>query len=160
MRFLPFMLFALAVSPFATLPLSAQESNPLSLTVGDAIRLPESDASSKWVSGYVASVNSESFGYRLDGAATVVERPYVTVETIEVRRRLRGGSVKSAATWGLFLGAALGAIAGPFAANSLSMETGASMAAFSAVGGLGGAALGAGVGAVVVSPRWYRHVLR
>ena len=171
MRVAPlFLLVALTAGPLA-----AQETNPLNLTVGDQIRLHEpttaangtegyvtarGGAEGGWVNGQVTMLEADGFSFTVPGDPQVYTRPYVSIDMIDIKRQARRQSMVSGALWGAYLGAALGAISGPFAAKSMPIGTGPSMAVFGAAGGVGGAALGAAVSAILLPTRWYRYVLR
>lgn len=149
----------LAALLLVPVPGIAQQANPLSLTVGDKVRLREPGRTDV-VTATVADVTAESFSFFVEGEPGMVLMPYVNVDTITVRRRIPRKSAVSSGFWGMFLGATAGAITGPFAAPSMSLDTGPAMAAFTVGGGTVGAVIGGAIGALVFPNRWYRHVLR
>lgn len=149
------ILFLLLFSPAQGL---AQEANPLSLTVGDKVRLREPGRPDV-VTGTVSDVTPETFSFFVEGEPGMVILPYAILDTIVVRRNLPRRSALSTGIWGLFLGATVGAIAAPFAGPEVSLDTGPAMAAFSVGGGVTGAAIGGAIGAFFFPERWYRHIL-
>ena len=135
-------------------------ANPLNIAVGDHIRLREPLFGGDWVVGRVAAISRDEIAYSVDGGSRL-ERPYVAIDTIDVRRRLPRQSALQIGRWGAFLGGAAGMIAGPLVAKSMpSMSTGTAVAAFGAGGTVTGGLIGAAIGAILVPPQWYRHVLR
>jgi len=152
-------LSALALALLLAGPLAAQQANPLSLSPGDWIRLPAPTLHDQVALARVVWFDESEIQFRLQGRPEVVySRAYTDIDTIDVRRRYRRYSARSGALWGAYLGAAAGIIAGPFAAGSLSLDTGKAVALLGAVGGVSGGVGGWLAGSVLAPPNWYRHV--
>lgn len=140
---------------------SAQYANRFNLETGDHIRIDGPLLLDHWVDAEVTSVGPLHFGFSVvDDPGLVYVRSYANVDTLEVREVSRRRSARGGALWGFYIGTAMGIIAGPFAANALSLDTGPAIGVVGGAIGLSGAIAGAVTGALINPGRWYRYVER
>ena len=159
MRLLLLVLLSLL---FTASDLPGQQPTTLVLQVGDRVRLlgPLPD-DGEIVDGQVVEVSPYGFAFFLSDRSDVVfRREYSTLDGIDVGYRSPGRSARGGAFWGLFLGSALGVVAGPLAASNLSLDTDAAMLILGAGGGLVGSLTGAAAGATIAPIRWNRFVFQ
>ncbi|HEX2205298.1 MAG TPA: hypothetical protein VHG91_18460 [Longimicrobium sp.] len=145
---------ALCLAGAAALPAAAQE---ITIEPGDEVRVVAPARAPHRIQGEVLLYRGDSLAVREDGTGTVYEMPLADVRRLSKNVGLdRGRSIRHSVRFGLFLGTAVGAIAGPLIASRdrdpdhFYPILGASTAS----GVLLGAGIGAAHGAFFAGDRW------
>lgn len=147
-------ILALFVAAAAALPAAAQE---ITIEPGDEVRVVAPSRAPHRIEGEVLLYRGDSLAVRENETGTVYEMPLADVRRLSKNVGLdRGRSIFHSARFGLFLGTAVGAIAGPLIASRdndpdhfypiLGVST--------ASGIVLGTALGAAHGALFAGERW------
>jgi hypothetical protein len=136
----------------------ARETAPLMLPMGSKVRLQSKGAPGHWMKGVLVRADSESVALVPEGAAPLGANQLSLASASVGRFELKTGS-KRQWLWGLAAGAALGLVIGATAdvdpvACEFDYNYECSRGSALAVYGLGFAALGAGVGALIKTDRW------
>ncbi len=124
---------------------------------GARIRLPLAGQAEPSLIARVLRSERDTLTYVVEGSGEIRKQDLLTLRAVDVEQRSRKGSVRTGITWGLFLGSAVGVIAGPFFVDELSMGTEGAVATLGAIGGLTGGAAGGAAGALLVPGRWHRY---
>lgn len=136
----------------------AQESlRALEVPPGARVRVTAVEEGAARVTGSLVYIDPDSLVVRSRGESPALSLPFTRVEMLEVSRGRDGrAGARRGVTWGVYLGAGIGVIAGALSASGTPADP-AESALLGAVGGavLGGGA-GAAVGAVFPPERWAR----
>lgn len=136
---------ALALAFLLPRAAAAQQNGGHTLQPGDTVRVLAPSLHEGVIQGELLLYRADSLGIRDESTGTSYQFPMSTIRRLEKnegpdRRR----SVRRWATAGLFLGGALGLVTGPLIATA---EGGGGMMGPTVLAGLGGGALGLGLGA-------------
>ena len=154
------VLFLLSLVCAAPTALPAQQL-VLPLQVGDRVKLA-ARLGDPMATANVLALRDDALSIAYVGdESTVIERPFVSIETMRVSQGAsRLASAKWAAGFGAFLVGGAGAVAGPLAAHSLGWGIGQSIMTFAVGGALTGGSLGGAVGAILPRERWKTYVFQ
>lgn len=151
-------LLALLAGVLAAPGARAQEA-PFDLDPGDRIEIAAPTLDPRLVPATVTQRGPTWIGFALEDGQ-VWTRYLYRIDEIRVRRAVPvGRRARAGAAWGLFLGASLGGIAGPFVARAIDGETPAwtAVGLSAGVGAAAGSALGALIGAAVPRAAWTHY---
>lgn len=139
------LMLALALAVLLPRGMAAQQNGGHTLLPGDTVRVHAPSLHPGVIQGELLLYRGDSLGVREASTGTAYQFPLGAIRGLEKnegpdRRR----SVRRWATAGLFLGGALGLVSGPLIATA---EPGGSVLGPTVLAGLGGGALGLGLGA-------------
>jgi hypothetical protein len=132
---------------------------PWPISAGDRVRIYSPAGDTVRAEGTVERVVDGRVVLARSGGGESYSVPLEPNDLFAVRRTVPPGqSARRRAIWGLFLGASIGGIAGPFVdgAADARVSTGASVGIGVGAGGLVGAAVGAAVGYLFPGHTWER----
>ena len=147
MRIVPVRRLVLALALAVLLPraAAAQQGGRHTLLPGDTVRVHAPSLHPDVIQGELLLYRGDSLGIRDASTGTAYQFPLATVRRLEKNEGVdRRRSVRRWATAGLFLGSALGLVTGPLIATA---DEGGGMVKPTVLAGLGGGALGLGLGA-------------
>jgi hypothetical protein len=148
------MLLALVLA----LPRAADAQARHTLTPGDTVRVAAPTLHAGVIQGELLRYEGDTLGIRDASTGAAYQFPISTIRRLEKNEgRDRGRSVRRWATAGLFLGSAVGLVSGPLIATA---DEEGGMVGPTVLAGLGGGALGLGLGAaggaVFARDHWQR----
>lgn len=155
LRSAPYVFLALALSGRSAW---GQEAGPHTLEPGDTVRVSAPALHEGVIQGELLRYHGDSLAVREWSTGTAYQFPLGTIRRLEKNEgRDRRRSVRHWALAGLFIGAATGLVSGPLIATA---DEGGGMAGPTLVAGIGGGALGFGMGAaggaLFSADRWQR----